>query len=253
MQELQWRPQSLGASSKTESAKDVVFSFYEGKLYRIVVDYDRYGTEGLTAADFVDAISAIYGPPAKPADPVNVASGSYGDRETTLAQWQDSQNRFDLIRSSYGPTFKLVGVVKTLEVSAQAANLEARRLDDQEAPQRDAARLASDEAAAKAKLEAARLVTSRISGRETESRRAPGGRKRYSNMTSKIVGPTFREGDEVVLAQGSHQGTLGVFLRLREDVNWADITERNGDVRSHPVIWLAHCESATPVAASNLL
>jgi hypothetical protein len=158
MQELQWRPQSLGASSKTGSAKDVVFSFYEGKLYRIVVDYDRYGTEGLTADDFVDAISAIYGPPAKPADPVNVASGSYGDRETTLAQWQDSQNRFDLIRSSYGPTFKLVGVVKTLEVSAQAANLEARRLDDQEAPQRDAARLASDEAAAKAKLEAARLV-----------------------------------------------------------------------------------------------
>jgi hypothetical protein len=72
-------------------------------------------------------------------------------------------------------------------------------------------------------------------------------------MTSKIAGPTFREGDEVVLAQGSHQGTLGVFLRLREDVNWADITERNGDVRSHPVIWLAHSESATPVAASNLL
>ena len=48
----------------------------------------------------------------------------------------------------------------------------------------------------------------------------------------------FREGDEVVLAQGTYPGTVGVFLRLKEDVNWAEITERNGDVRSHPVLWL---------------
>ena len=63
-------------------------------------------------------------------------------------------------------------------------------------------------------------------------------------MSSRTAGPTFREGDEVVLAQGSYQGTLGVFLRLKQDVNWADITERNGDVRSHPVIWLAHSTGA---------
>ncbi len=54
--------------------------------------------------------------------------------------------------------------------------------------------------------------------------------------------PAFREGDQVVLARGSHQGSLGVFLRLREDTRWADITERNGSVRSHPVEWLAHSE-----------
>ena len=44
-------------------------------------------------------------------------------------------------------------------------------------------------------------------------------------MSTRPAGPTFREGDEVVLAHGTYQGTLGVFLRLREDVNWADITE----------------------------
>jgi hypothetical protein len=59
------------------------------------------------------------------------------------------------------------------------------------------------------------------------------------------VGPMFREGDKVVLAQGSYQGTVGVFLRLREDTNWADITEPNGEVRSHPVVWLAHLASVT--------
>jgi hypothetical protein len=56
----------------------------------------------------------------------------------------------------------------------------------------------------------------------------------------------FREGDEVVLTAGIYQGTLGIFLRLRSDVNWADITERNGNVESHPVPWLAHSNSATP-------
>lgn len=52
--------------------------------------------------------------------------------------------------------------------------------------------------------------------------------------------PMFQEGDEVLLAEGSHQGTLGVFLCFKEDPNWADILERNGTVRSHPVLWLAH-------------
>jgi hypothetical protein len=68
-------------------------------------------------------------------------------------------------------------------------------------------------------------------------------------MTTQPAGSTFREGDEVVLAHGTYQGTLGVFLRLRDDVNWADITERNGNVRSHPVIWLAH--SAIAVSRST--
>ena len=60
--------------------------------------------------------------------------------------------------------------------------------------------------------------------------------------------PTFQEGDEVVLACGTYPGSLGVFLRLKEDVNWADIRERNGDIRSHPVLWLAHSAKAAPAS-----
>jgi hypothetical protein len=60
-------------------------------------------------------------------------------------------------------------------------------------------------------------------------------------MTSiRPVSAGFHEGDEVVLAHGTYQGTSGVFLRLRDDVKWADIEERNGCIRSHPVAWLAH-------------
>jgi len=64
--------------------------------------------------------------------------------------------------------------------------------------------------------------------------------------STEIVGPLFHKGDEVVLAEGAHQGTLGTFLRLKKDVNWADITERSGRIRSHPVVWLTHSNSTTP-------
>lgn len=158
IQELDWRPQPFGSTSGKDPAQNVVFSFYNGELFRIAVDYDRYQTEGLTVDDFVDAISMVYGPATKPMAPAKVAPGSYSDQEEILAQWQDSQYRFDLMRSSYAPTYKLVGIMKRLEVSAQAATLEAKRLDDQEAPQREAARLASEEEAAKANMEKARLV-----------------------------------------------------------------------------------------------
>jgi hypothetical protein len=138
--------------------QEVLFSFYDSQLFRIKVDYDRYQNEGLTVDDFVDAISATYGPAAKTTAPANVAAGSHGDQQEIFAQWQDSEYRFDLIRLSYGPTFRLVGFMKRLEAPAQAATVQAKRLDDQEAPQRDAARLAREEGAAKTKLEKARLV-----------------------------------------------------------------------------------------------
>jgi hypothetical protein len=63
-------------------------------------------------------------------------------------------------------------------------------------------------------------------------------------MSNRPVGPAFQEGDEVVPAEGTCQGALGAFLRLREDVNWADIAACNGSIRSHHVAWLAHSTDA---------
>ena len=62
------------------------------------------------------------------------------------------------MRSSYGPSFSLIGVLKRLEAPVQAAILEATRLDVQEAPQRETARIATEEEAARTKLEKARLA-----------------------------------------------------------------------------------------------
>lgn len=157
IQELVWRPQPMSYSARAESAQDVVLSFYDGALFRIAINYDRYETEGLTAGDMVEAISASYGTATRTSASIQSAADGFGEQEDVLAQWQDSQYGFTLIRSSYGPTFRLVGVLKRLEASAQASILEARRLDEKEAPQRDAARLASEEQTAKTKLEKARL------------------------------------------------------------------------------------------------
>ncbi len=158
IQELEWRPQPLGPSSQTEQAKEVVFSFYDGELFRIAINYDRYETDGLTADDFVEVISATYGVAEKPTASADIVRGRYGDQEEIVARWQDSQYCFDLIRSPYGPTFSLIGVLKKLQGPAQAAITEAKRLDDQEAPQRDAARMADEREAERAKLEKSRLV-----------------------------------------------------------------------------------------------
>lgn len=65
-------------------------------------------------------------------------------------------------------------------------------------------------------------------------------------MNKGPVRTTFREGDQVFLAEGTYQGTLGTFLRLTADPNWADISERNGRVRSHPVAWLDRTTATYP-------
>jgi len=157
IQELEWRPQPFGPSSQTESAQYLVFSFYNGALFQIAVNYDRYKTAGLTADDFIEALSATYGVAEKPAAPGNIAQGEFGAQDEIVARWQDSQYSFDLIRSSYGPTFRLVGVLKRLRSPVQAAITEAKRLDDQEAPQRDAARIADEKETERARLEKSRL------------------------------------------------------------------------------------------------
>src|SRR4051812_27078529 len=62
-QELTWHPANgIGVSYRSESVDELVFSFYKGELYKIVVTYDRASTKGLTADDMVKSISAKYGP-----------------------------------------------------------------------------------------------------------------------------------------------------------------------------------------------
>src|SRR5258705_11723714 len=49
MQDLEWRPRGFPArTAESDPVKDVLLSFYNGQLFRIVANYDRYRTEGMT-------------------------------------------------------------------------------------------------------------------------------------------------------------------------------------------------------------
>jgi hypothetical protein len=156
IQQLSWRP-PLMRSSGAEPVQEVVFSFQNGELFRVAVEYDRYQTEGLTVDDIIETISAAYGAPSRSTDPTKPAEGAYGNPQH-LATWEDAEFRFDLTQLSWGPGFKLIGVKKRLEAAALTAILEATRLDEKEAPQRDAARILSEEESSKEKLDKARAV-----------------------------------------------------------------------------------------------
>jgi hypothetical protein len=156
IQEIEWSPPSRGSATRAESVQQVVLRFYDGKLFGIAVSYDRYETEGLTAGDVIEAISTMYGPPEMTTVPVK--TGREGYDEELVAVWQDPDYRFELFRTAYGSSFRLVGISKRLESAAQTATTEAKRLDDKEAPEREAAKVANDEAQLQAKLDKSRLV-----------------------------------------------------------------------------------------------
>ena len=158
IQELDWRPSRIpGSSPDTDSVKSIVFSFCNGALFRMVVNYDRYKTEGLTVEDMVEAISANYGTATRP--PAEIMFPSiYNESVKVMARWEDSQYSFNLVRSSYQLSFGMVVYSKQLDALAQAAITEARRLDQQEAPQKELELRQKQQADSRVLLEKARLA-----------------------------------------------------------------------------------------------
>jgi len=141
-QELAWRPAySIGASSRSESVDELVFSFYKGELYKMVVTYDRASTEGLTADDMVKSIVAKYGQATSVALEIDSAGNEqYELRQKPVASWEDSQYSFNLVRSQFSNAFQLVIYSKRVNAEANEALAQAVKVDELEAPQRAVAR-----------------------------------------------------------------------------------------------------------------
>jgi hypothetical protein len=162
IQELEWPIwlSSSFSSPQVDPVKTILFSFYNGELFRIVVTYDRGETEGLTTEDMIEAISAEYGSATKPANTAIAFSSTqvYNDSEVVIARWEDPQYSFNLYRSTYQPTFGMIALSKRLDVLARAATAEAIRLDAQEAPQREIQRQNREEEKNRAQQEKARVA-----------------------------------------------------------------------------------------------
>jgi hypothetical protein len=140
VQELMWLPAPSGvpgASAQGDSARKVLFSFYNDQLFRIVVTYDRDRTEGLTAEDLVEAISTMYGIPMLPAPKNRPSLAPASNSDKLLAHWEDTQSSLNLFRSPYLSAFGIEVLSKRLDTLARVATVEAILLDEQEAPQRE--------------------------------------------------------------------------------------------------------------------
>ncbi len=139
IQELEWRPrESFTASHAADPVNEVLFSFYNGDLFRMVISYDPDKTEGLTDKDMIEAISETYGIATRPDAKVALFSTShiYNEREKVMARWEDAQSSLSLFRSSSQRRFGMLILSKQQDALAQAAIVQAMQLDEQEAPQR---------------------------------------------------------------------------------------------------------------------
>jgi hypothetical protein len=153
LQDLEWRPRyySLGAAQLTDPVDVMVFKFYDGRLFTIVADYDRRRTEGMSAADMIEAISATYGPvtqvPSRPIGSQMTPIPQYGFPDTPLAVWGNAEYSVTLMRVTYPASYRLVVAHTAVETLARAASAEAVRMDTSEAPDREIERQKKDAAA----------------------------------------------------------------------------------------------------------
>jgi hypothetical protein len=140
VQELNWWPPAVpGASYHADSVEQMLFSFFNGELYKIYVTYDTSSTVGLTPDDMVKSISAKYGPATIPPPRVEPALyAGFSDSDKTVATWEDSQNFFKLVRSAFTNRFGLIIFSKRVNAEAEIAIANAVTLEKQEKPQRDA-------------------------------------------------------------------------------------------------------------------
>ena len=145
LQELEWRPSRWVAGSmeaSTDPVEQMIFSFYNDQLYRIVVDYRHDRTEGMTDADMVEAISATYGTTAKrTAGAPRVVSRVEVESGSPVARWGDAEHGMVLYRiSSSAGALRLIITDSPLDDLGRKAAIQAEHLDEQEAPRREMAR-----------------------------------------------------------------------------------------------------------------
>jgi hypothetical protein len=138
IQELDWRPRSpmQANAAQVDPVEDGRLSFYNGELFRIVVTYDRYKIEGMTAEDLVEAISLTYGTATRPTTEIGYHS-NYGEVAQVLARWEDTEYSHNLVQTGNRSSFAMVSYSKRVDALARAATVEAVQLETQEAPQRE--------------------------------------------------------------------------------------------------------------------
>jgi hypothetical protein len=137
MQEMTvWPLNSSRISAGGDPVSQILFSFYNGELYRMVVTYNLEATKGLDDDDMVQAVSARYGAATRFYPELNFPSHAvFAFSDTFIARWQDAQNSVYLYRSSNQSSYLLAVFSKQRDAQAKASSIESEKLDKQDARQ----------------------------------------------------------------------------------------------------------------------
>jgi hypothetical protein len=159
IQELEWRAPYVSAGpAAADPVRNILFTFYDDQLYRIVVTYEGDRMEGLTNRDVIESISAAYGMMPMPARAADSPLLEMAADTTVVARWDDGASVLSLVRRGYSREFQLVLISKQLSGRARSAMKEAIRLDAQEAPKRELDQRKKEAADALASREKARAA-----------------------------------------------------------------------------------------------
>jgi hypothetical protein len=159
IQELDWRPDSpyRADAQKADPVREGLLRFYNGELFQIVTTYQREKVAGMTETDMVEAISQTYGTATRPEAEIAYHS-NYGEVAPVLARWENPEYSYNLIRTGDQGSYAVILSLKRLDGLAQAAIVEARRLDAAEAPQKAIDLKQKQEAESRVELDKARSV-----------------------------------------------------------------------------------------------
>jgi hypothetical protein len=140
IQEFTLWPSATPVSVKRPDAVErIEFLFLNSELYKIYVVYDQRAVRGLTDDDMLRLISTIYGPASNVAVKIDPPPDTQPDRkQDRIASWEDPQYSIQLLRNSVADNFALILLSKRLDAQAEAAIVEATKLEAQERPQKEA-------------------------------------------------------------------------------------------------------------------
>lgn len=139
IQEIMYWPNRASSFPATaESVSQILFSFCDGRLYKISVTYDGEATQGLTDDDMVKAISVRYGVATSFYPEVALpAHDEYAPAPMAIAGWGDAETSLILSRNDNLDPFTLTISSKGLAARADEAVAQSLRLERAEAPQKE--------------------------------------------------------------------------------------------------------------------
>ena len=143
VQELRWHARFVrrGTAPAGDPVDRLVFSFYEHRLFRIVVDYAPDRTAGMTESDMVGAVSALYGTPIRRTLTSN-ADGTAPLRpaETLIAEWTSGDQAVALLALQGQTAFRMIVVSSALQQLARESGAREAPVDRPDWPSIEEAR-----------------------------------------------------------------------------------------------------------------